>query len=217
MATRPRQGLNATLSYKRGSTTRAYRLRVNGIVHGPEMVADESQARLRRAYYPHRVTTQQFGLVLQLIGWDERRSFTNWMASYASYALDPDLGTSDYPTMSVTVPSYEFVHRGVPLSGYEWGDHVGSMVFTPTVMFVPAYEPWDKSKPSVTRVDNVWRAFTKDEAIKYFYPFGTQLSGDEAPQRYDSPVYPGNPSQFNDNYSGSPGGTPDGGDISPTK
>lgn len=219
-----RKGLNATLSYKRGKTTSAYRVRCSGIQYGTQMIAEESQARLRRAYYPHRVSTQQFALKVELIGYAERKSFSNWLSGYAAYALDPDIGGIDYPTMSVVVPSYEFTHRGVPLSGFEWGDHVGAMTFTPTITFEAAYEPWDKAKPAITRVENSWYAFSKDEAIKYFYPFGTQLAGEDAPEAgYDRPIYPGD---F-ENSSGGPGtnnpgtpstgGIPNGGDISPTK
>lgn len=189
---RSRQGLNATLSYKRGNATRAYRVRCSGIRHGTQMIAEESQARLRRAYYPHRVSTQQFSIQVQLMGYNERKSFSAFLSSYASFALDPDVGGIEYPAMAVSVPSYEFSHRGVPLTGYEWGDHVGSMIFTTEVLFEAAYEPWDKSKPAVTRVENSWQAFSKDDAIKYFYPFGIQLSGDAAPKGdYDKPVYPG--------------------------
>lgn len=209
-----RAGLNATLSYKRGSTTRAYRVRCSGIRHGTQMIAEESQARLRRAYYPHRVSTQQFAITVQLLGYAERKSFSNWLASYASYALDPDVGGTDYPTMYVSVPSYEFSHRGVPLTGFEWGDHVGSMVFTPEIAFEAAYEPWDKSKPAVTRVEDTWRAFSKDEAIKYFYPFGTQLSGESAPNgSYDKPIYPGDWDPVNPGGGGLPdNGAPDSGE-----
>lgn len=199
----PRRGLNATLSYQRGGSARVYRVRVDAIVHGTQMIAEESQARLRRAYYPHRVSTQQFGIRVILIGYKERKSFSNWLAAYASYALDPDVGGINYPTMSVIVPSREFSHRGIPLTGFEWGDKVGSMVFQPMVMFEAAYEPWDKAKPSVTRVENTWKAFAADDTVKYFYPFGTQLSGQDAPDgNYDKPVYPGDPSSFNDDYAG---------------
>jgi len=208
-----RQGLNATLSYRRGEATRAYRVRCNGITHGTQMIFDESQARLRRAFYPHRVSTQQFSITVELKGWEERKSLTDWLASYASYALDPDLG-GDYPTMAISVPSYEFSHRGVPLTGYEWGDQVGSMVFTPTIVFEAAYEPWDKAKPAVTRVENAWKAFAQDDAIKYFYPFGEQLSGQEAPERFDRPVYIGDPAQFTNNYYDP---VPGEGTIAPTK
>lgn len=188
-----RQGLNATLSYQRGGSTSAYRVRCSGIQHGTQMIAEESKSRLRRAYYPHRVSTQQFAITVQLKGYAEHRSLSTWLAGYSSYALDPDINSgTDYPTMFVSVPSYEFTHRGVPLSGYEWGDHVGSMLFNTTILFEAAYEPWAKAKPAVTRVENEWYAFSKDEAIKYFYPFGTQLSGEQAPATgYDKPIYPG--------------------------
>jgi hypothetical protein len=214
MATPPRQGLNCTLSYKRGSTIRAYRVRCAGIQHGTQMIADESQSRLRRAYYPHRVSTQQFAISIELKGYPEHKDLSNWLSGYASYALDPDLATADYPTMSVVCPARDFVHRGVPLTGFQWGDHVGSMVFNPTIVFEAAYEPWDKAKPAVTRVVNAWDAFRKDDAIKYFYPFGTQLSGEKAPTGdYDQPVYPPDPA----NPGAPPDGIPDHGDISPTK
>lgn len=188
-----RQGLNATLSYLRGGTTSAYRVRCSGIQHGTQMIAEESKSRLRRAYYPHRVSTQQFVITVDLMGYAERKSLSSWLAGYTSYALDPDISSgTDYPTMFVSVPSYEFTHRGVPLSGYEWGDHVGSMIFTVPIVFEAAYEPWAKTPPAVTRVENSWYAFSKDEAIKYFYPFGTQLSGEQAPSGgYDKPIYPG--------------------------
>lgn len=186
-----RKGLNATLTYQRGGVQRAYRVRCDMIAHGTQMVAEESQARLRRAYYPHRVSTQQFSIRVILIGYPERRSLSNWLASYSSFVLDPDISGINYPTMSVTVPSRDFSQRGVPLSGFEWGDHVGSMVFTPTITFEPAYEPWDKAKPAITRVEDTWQAFSKDDAVKYFYPFSTQLTGDNAPTgTYDQPIYP---------------------------
>ena len=187
----PRKGLNCTLSYVRGTATRTYRVRCVAIVHGTQMIAEESQARVHRAYYPHRVSTQRFGITVQLNGYKEHKSLSNWLATYASYALHPNVGGTDYPTMSVVVPAREFVHRGVPLTGFVWGDHVGSMVFSPTIMFEPAYEPWDKVKPAVTRVENTWDAFAQDDAIKYFYPFSDQLKGEEEPENYDVPVYPG--------------------------
>ncbi len=212
-----RKGLNATLSYQRGGVTRKYRVRCKGVTHGTEMVAEESQARVRRAYYPHRVTTQQFSIQVILVGHDERKSLTNWLASYAAYVLNPDMGGLNYPVMSVTVPVRDFHQQGVPLTGFEWGDRVGSMVFEPTILFEPAHEPWDKTKPAVTRVEDTWQAFAKDDAVKYFYPFGTQLTGDQAPiGEYDKPVYPGEDTPPQDD-PWTDEGIPDGQDLSPTK
>jgi hypothetical protein len=213
-----RFGLNCTLSYLRGSSTYVYQVRCNGVTHGVAMVSDESQARSHRAFYPHRVAPQRFAITVQLVGWDERRSFTNWMASYASYAIDPDLAATSFPSMTVNAPSRSFLSKGVPLEGYEWGDHIGSLVFQPTIVFEPAISPGQTAAPDTSAVDNKWSSFAKDPAIQYFYPIGTQLGGDSAPGVYDHIVYPGDPSQFNDEWGQPlPGGVPNGGDISPTK
>lgn len=206
----PRQGLNATLSYQRGKVERRYRLRCDIVVHGTQMVAEESQARLRRAYYPHRVSTQQFAIRVILKGYAERRSLSNWLSSYSAFILDPDVSGTNYPTMAVSVPSRDFYQRGVPLTGFEFGDHVGAMTFTPMITFEPAYEPWDKAKPAVTRVEDTWRAFSKDDAVKYFYPFSTQLTGDQAPRgTYDQPIYPGDGADGADDYENDPGDNAD--------
>jgi hypothetical protein len=45
-------------------------------------------------------------------------------------------------------------------------------------------------------VINKWTAFSSDTAIRYFYPFGTQLSGTQQGS-YASITYPGDPAQFN--------------------
>jgi hypothetical protein len=197
-----RQGLNTTLSYTRGTALRQYKVRCNAVSHGVQMVSDESQSRMRRAYYPHRVSSMQFSLSIVLVGYDERKSFTNWMSDYATYTLDPDTPTGSFPSMGVFLPDYSFYERGVPLSGYEWGDHVGSMVFNPTVTFETTYEQWNTGQPPASKVEDTWSAFSQDKAIQYFYPFGQQLAGDQAPANYDKVQYPGDPSQFNNNYYG---------------
>lgn len=200
-----RNGLNCTLSYQRGGVERKYRVRCDMVTHGIEMVAEESQARLRRAYYPHRVTTQQFSIRVVLNGYPERKNLSNWLSSYSAYILDPDMNGTNYPTMSVVVPSRDFQQRGVPLTGFEWGDHVGSMIFRPMITFEAAYEPWDAAKPAVTRVEDTWQAFAKDDAVKYFYPFGQQLTGDQAPVgAYDKPIYPGDGTDVTDEFDGTP-------------
>lgn len=200
-----RQGLNCKLSYLRGTLTQTYDVRCNTITHGNQMVAQESQGRTHRAFYPHRVAPQRFAIAIQLVGWEERRSFSNWMASYGEYAIDPDLGASVFPSMTVRVSNRGFLSKGVPLEGYEWGDHVGSLVFSPTIVFEPAISPGQTGEPITSAVDNKWSSFAKDPAIQYFYPIGTQLSGDQAPGTYDHIVYPGDPGQFNDNWGQPPG------------
>jgi hypothetical protein len=192
-----RKGLNATLSYTDGSgTARTYKVRVGNIGHGVDMIYDQSQGRTQRAFYPHRVAEQQFTLMVLLKNWTERTHFTNWLASYASFAIDPDSSAATFPWMSCSVPGREFARKGVPLAGYEWGAHTGMMMFTPQIIFAAATTPGQKGQPAISSVINKWGAFASDKAIQYFYPVGTQLSGNQA-GNYSRIQYPFDPSQFN--------------------
>lgn len=192
-----RQGLNATFAYTdAGGTNHTYQVRVGVIGHGVQMIATESQARTQRAYYPHRTAEERFTITVLLKDWDERSHFTNWLASYASYAIDPDLAATTFPWMTVTVPSREFSKKGVPLAGYEWGAHTGMMMFQPQILFEAATTPGQKGQPDISTVINKWGAFASDKAIQYFYPTGTQLSGNQT-GNYSKIQFPSDPTQFN--------------------
>lgn len=208
-----RKGLNATFSYTDGGgTSRTYRVRVGDIGHGVDMIYNQSQARTERAFYPHRAAEQQFTLTVLLKDWAERTHFTNWLASYASFAIDPDNSSSTFPWMTCTVPGREFTRRGVPLAGYEWGAHTGMMMFTPQIIFAAASTPGQKGLPVISTVINKWGAFASDKAIQYFYPIGTQLSGNQTGNYNPVQQFPSDPSQFNQQPGQpvfpTPGGTP---------
>lgn len=205
-----RRGLNCTLSYQRGGAIRTYSVRAGDISHGVQMISAESVARTTRAYYPHRTAEQEFSVQILLKDWDERRHFTEWMATYATYALDPDLVQYPFPWMTVDIPVRQFHKLGVPLQGYQWGAHTGQMMFSPQVIFETATSPWQKSIPQVSSVINKWEAFQSDAAIQYFYPVGTQLSGNQVPADYSQIVYPGAPDQFNPPPLGGKGPQPGG-------
>lgn len=186
-----RKGLNSTLSYVRDKATHTYRVRSGNLSFGVQMVATESAARIHRAYYPHKTANQQFSVQLLLKDWAERNDFTTWLADYAQWALDPNVVRRQYPYMTISVPSRDFYQRGLPLEGYEWGAHTGMMMFTPTILFEAAFSPGQQSlSVAVSSVINKWSAFASDPAIKYFYPFGTQLQGNEVPQDYTQVVPP---------------------------
>jgi hypothetical protein len=194
-----RTGLNCTLSYSRGGTVRSYRVRAGMLGHGVDMISTESVARTQRAFYPHRTAMQRFTVEVLLRDWTERTHFTSWLATYAEFVIDPEASGSVFPWMTVSVPLREFLFKGVPLQGYEWGAHTGMMMFTPKIIFEAATSPGQKGRPDVSTVINKWAAFGQDKAIQYFYPIGTQLAGDQAPANYSKPVFPGDPSQFNGN------------------
>lgn len=176
-----RRGLNCTLSYSDGRTLHAYRIRAGRIMHEFEMIAEESQGRRFRAYYPKMTAPTQFGVQALFIGKRERDSFNSYMMRYAEYALDPGLQGRDFPQMTVEVPKRRFTRIGIPLMGVEFGDHLGAMVFSPMLVFATSGEPldWDQGF-RISRVYND-RAASNSPAAEYFYPTGTQLSGGAAP------------------------------------
>jgi hypothetical protein len=174
-----RRGLNATLSYPWEGKRRAYRVRCISITHGMQMIYTESQSRTKRAMYPMKRVPAQFSITAALVGYNEHRAFSNWMTSWAAYAISPDLRTA-FPVMTVTVPARNFTRVGVPITGVEWGDHVGSMVWNRQIVFETTGEPWDSKKPRYSRYEDPTNSIGYREN-RYFYPAGVQLSGDQVP------------------------------------
>jgi hypothetical protein len=198
-----RQGLNCTLSYQSGGTAHTYRVRCVGLQHGVQMIFEESEARNFRAFYPHRAAMQRFTLAIQCKGVAERKSLVNWLSTYAQYAINPDIVQDTFPWMTAAVPSRSFNQPGVPLQGYQWGDHVGSMLWNISLVFEAATTPGSKAQPDVSSVIDSWAAFASDPAVQYFYPTGTQLSGSQLPAgNFAQPVYPGDPANFNTVFQG---------------
>lgn len=172
-----RKGLNCTLSYSKGGTTRTMRVRVDVVSHGIEMVADESTGRNQRAYYPHRLTPSRFSLRVLLVGYAERRAFADWMLGYADYVMDPGLpGGTKFPDVRVLIPARNFDREGVPLSGFERGDNVGAIYWDPTITFETTREPQDTEEWATSKFVNA-----ADPDLKYFWPDGTQLGGNAVP------------------------------------
>ncbi|MGW9067899.1 hypothetical protein ACWGQT_00405 [Streptomyces yangpuensis] len=173
----PRRGLNCTLSYPLKGATQVFRVRVDALGHSITMVADESMARNSRAYYPHRLAPSRFYLRVLLNGYGERKAFTDWMQRYADHVMDPGLpGGAAFPDMRVLLPARNFDREGVPLTGFEWGDAVGAMLWTPTIVFEVTREPQDTESWDTSRFQNA-----ADPDMKYFWPAGTQLGGDAVP------------------------------------
>jgi hypothetical protein len=174
-----RRGLNATLSYPQDGKIRAYRVRCINVTHGFQLVATESAGRTERALYPMKQVPTPFSITVALIGYREHTHFSNWLSTYAMFALNPDRGGS-YPEMSVSVPSRNFSRRGVPKTGMEYGDHVGAILWNRVVTFETTAEPWDSGKPKYSRYEDPENAQAYREN-RYFYPAGIQLSGNQTP------------------------------------
>lgn len=166
------------LSYPRDGGYRTLYIRADVLGHGMTMVADTSSARNARAYYPHKVTPSRFYLRVLLKGYNERKTFADWIQRYADYVMNPGLPAGDsFPDMTVLLPTRNFHREGVPLTGFEWGDTAGAMMWTPVITFECTNEPQDLSvKVSPSRF-----VAASDPDMKYFWPSGTQLGGNSVP------------------------------------
>lgn len=180
MAVDRRKGLNATLTYSAGNSRRGFKVRCNTVVHGTEMIATESQARMRRAYYPHRLSPTQFAIGVECVGYYEHKALSSWLMEFSGFVLNPSLQDVSGAVMTVSVPSRDFMRKGIPVAGIEFGDRVGSMVFTPVIVFETAYDPSDPAAFRASKFDGSF-AMALDRDVKYFYPLSPQLNGDDAP------------------------------------
>lgn len=210
-----RQGLNAKLSYSINGQQYTFDYRCGNVLHGVRMVADESTSRTRRAYYPHRLSAAPFTIEALINGYNERVAFSNYLYDYTQRALDPGLD-GRFPQMTVMVASRKFSRQGVPLDGIAWGTHVGAFVWRPRVTFETTMDTslGDTADPSVSSFVLDSLATSRAPELKYFYPSGIQLGGDEVPPSgdYTKPVSPGDISAI---INGGTSGGSDKGDALP--
>ena len=174
-----RQGLNATLSYPRGNKRYAIRLRIDSISYSVKQIAEETQGRTYRTFYPHYRTQAPFAINALLNGHKEYRTMNNWFAEYALYALSVSYEDSIWPEMSVEIPTRNFVRSGIPVGTFEWGDKIGKALWTQTIQFETTKEPGDK-KPKLSSFSGD-QAKVRDGSSAYYYPSSVQLNGSERP------------------------------------
>jgi hypothetical protein len=131
----------------------------------------ESHAREHRAFYPHRRSQGSFSLTIDNNQWEEFQSVIAWFRNYATNALN--LNNLTPPPMTVSMPSRNFLRLGIPTTGMSFGDYVGSMVFSPKIVFVSVSDPGDPStgildSSQVSGTDT--SLFSGADTSLYFYP-----------------------------------------------
>jgi hypothetical protein len=176
-----RLGLNCSMTYNDGTSTRGYKVRCRAISLGYEMVGEESQAKDSRAFYPHQTAPTQFSITVDVIGLAERRSLNAYLMGYAAFILDPGLKTKITPTVTVTVPIRKFTREGVPVSGVAYGTELGAMMWSPTIVFETSRETIDWNETFDFSVVSADQAGVNEPESKYYYPTGIQLSGNKGP------------------------------------
>lgn len=190
MAKDVRRGLNGTLAYHDyQGKMHTYRVRVNNYVHSYTQIAAEgANARLSRAYYPHRVTIDRFAIGVQLKGHVEYESLMVWMTTYARNLNDATMNSQGVsPVMSVFLAGRGFSRRGIPVQGYGFGDKVGKILWEPQIVFEAANDPFEQNPDLVT-----FSQFSDTKAVladkvnaPYFYPFSQFASGTKDSGLYD--------------------------------
>lgn len=163
---RSANGTNCTLTFQSNDGSYSLGVRVRRLAHKWNVVATESHARESRAMYPHQRAVGQFALTLELIGWRESNIFSQFMRTYV-YSWQ----NGNKPTMLITMAVRNFIRRGVPIKGMEIGDHVGSMVFSPTIIFESAHDPLDPTILTPAEVSNYDSSNTDSDVKNFFYPF----------------------------------------------
>lgn len=177
---------NCVLSYSHQGANTA-QLRCNGISISYALNSEESHARQHRAFYPHRRSQGGFTLKFECKGWKEANQLSSWLKAYAQVVLN--LGTADVPPpMTVSVPSRNFLRLGIPRAGIAFGDHLGSMVFAPSIAFVSVSNPDDASTGILRRsqastalyrgTDPATVSFYPEQAIKRPGKLGDQIYND---------------------------------------
>lgn len=184
-----RQGINGGFSYVLPNTGNAqvYQVRVLGVGYGAQQLASETMSRTRRAFYPRNVVATAFNVQLLLVGSAERASFSNYIQNYATNYLAPS--SSFPPIMTFTCAPMNISQTGIPISGFEWGDSVGAIVWTPTITIQPTdatFTPSGVQRTGGSGISNLDQKSYQNvlkiaPEVKYFIPEGIQLTGDQAP------------------------------------
>jgi hypothetical protein len=147
---------------------------VLSVAHGMEVVGEEARARRHRDFYPHYVSRGSVRVVVWFRDQPEADAFAKWLWTYSLRLADP---SQQLGPARVLVPGFAFDRTGVIESGLVFGDDQGNPgTVAMALVFSGTADAASFVNPEVSR----FTAAAKDQAAsKYFYPEGTQQSGDE--------------------------------------
>lgn len=161
-------GSNARLVYQQGGTHIA-ELRCKQLAINYGIVAEESHARGKRAFYPHRRVQGEFTMVFDFKGWREYNRGMAWFQGYFNGLL----GWKNPTPMLVRMDSRDFLRWGIPTTGVAYGDHTGSMVFSPAITFVSVSDPNDPST-NILKTNQASNFQAQGpQSAQWFYPDST--------------------------------------------
>lgn len=179
---------NAVLSYMKDGRKNIIRAYCDSVTYGFSQIGTESEARYARAFYPRRTATQPFSITVLLNGYAAYRNFNYWLAGYQEHLRIAGDNSATPPPITVTVAGRDFLRDGIPIEGMTFGDHVGSMLWQQSITFQATNDPAEKNDDFVS--SSVLQPGSLDADNKYFYPFQTQLAGDDSDARYRKTIRP---------------------------
>ena len=153
--------------------------RVTDVAYGLNIGSTEDEAATTRAYYPINQYIPAFDLTYVFTSKAERDAFSRWLQTYMGrVATNQNIGGYVY----VQVPARNIAFNGVPLGPLVYGESVPTdLTYAVTVRYVGVTNPISGvGKSSLAGVSQFQlpRKDTKD--APYFYPAGTQKSGQES-------------------------------------
>lgn len=160
-------GANARLSYNlKGAHIAMLRCKQLSISYGVD--AQESHAKRYRAFYPYQRVQGGFAMVFDFVNWAEFHKGMVWFQSYIEAVIDQQ--NPSY--MQVQLDSRSFLRLAYPTTGVAFGDHIGSMVFSPTINFLSVADPRDP-KSGISSLNKSASAVSSNGdalATNWFYP-----------------------------------------------
>lgn len=165
-----RPGTNGTFS---ASGWGVIHVKITSIGHGMSVVSTTSQGRRGRSLYVTRRTSGSFGLQVMCSSYESYKELGEWIQGYGRRLAD-GAGATVGP-VRVTCPSRNFDKIAVP-SGVSFGDTVHSHTYPVSINFLGTSDPLPLTalySSSFVLPSNA------EPSLPYFYPGGTQLTGDE--------------------------------------
>lgn len=165
------KGTNASFSFSAANGGGGmFYARVRRIAYRWEVIATESHARTARAMYPHQRAIAQFAIQLELKGYAENKAFFDFMKSY----IDMYVSTTLQGLLVVSAVR-NFTRWGIPVKGISDGDHTGSNVFSPVIIFESINDPLDPTiySPEGGAISTATLNGVGGDQSSFFYPFSS--------------------------------------------
>lgn len=152
-------------------------IRAMDINYGITIVATSDEARSRRAFYPLITTVPAFTLTVGFVSWEERERFNQWMSTFMTKISE---GTVRDGSLTIRVPSRDFIRTCVVQGDLEYGEGVGDLAYTTTLSFIGASDPTDPTLGAKARGASYYQSAANDSVSQFFYPAAQQIKGAEA-------------------------------------